>query len=82
MSEGSVGGGGQEKCGGGRQHLSPCSSLAHRSTFKRPPTSDASRSLWATGDSDNMDAWKVDLSHVAFWAVVLKPKIGQVSSIS
>lgn len=79
MREGSVGGsggsGGQEKCGGGRQHLSPCLSLSHRSTFNRPPTSDASRSLWATSDSDNLDAWKVVLSHVTSWAVVSKPVV-------
>lgn len=29
-----------------------------KSTFNRPPTSDASRSLWATSDSDDLDATK------------------------
>lgn len=87
MREGSVGGGGgREKCGGGRQLLSPRSSLSHGSTFNRPPTSDGSRSLWATSDSDNLDARKVDASHVASWAFFLKPVAleitGKVSSFS
>lgn len=29
-----------------------------KSTSNRPPTSDASRSLWATSDSGNLDATK------------------------